>query len=168
MIALPVIHLGVVAAFAALLLFAAVEDGRRFIIPNTVSLGIAILYPAHVLTTATPVDWLGAVGVAGAALVIGMVLFARRLIGGGDAKLIAAVALWAGPQHFVPFFFVTTLTGAAISLALLAHRRWLRPVVATAGSAVGSGAGKPALDLPYGIAIAAGGVNLAVSFAIGG
>jgi hypothetical protein len=44
----------------------------------------------------------------------------------------------------------------------------LRPVVATAGSAAGSGGGKPVLDLPYGIAIAAGGVNLAVSFAIGG
>ena len=41
--------------------------------------------------------------------VIGLALFARKLIGGGDVKLIAAVSLWAGLEHFVWFVLVTSL-----------------------------------------------------------
>src|SRR3546814_2382715 len=48
-----------VLAFAALLTAAAVEDVRRLIIPNRIPLGIIILYPAYVLSTGAPVDWVG-------------------------------------------------------------------------------------------------------------
>jgi len=82
--------------FAVLLLISAAEDARRLIIPNRYCLAIALLYPAYVLSAPAPVDWPGAAAVAAGALAVGFVIFSFRAAGGGDVKLFAAVALWAG------------------------------------------------------------------------
>src|SRR3546814_4520782 len=87
-----------ILAFAALLAAAAVEDVRRLIIPNRIPLGIIILYPAYVLSTGAPVDWVGGSTLAAGALAIGIVLFAFRYAGGGDVKLFVAASLWAGDR----------------------------------------------------------------------
>ena len=71
-----------------------------------------------------PVAWLGALAVAAAVFVFGFVLFARQLIGGGDVKLIAAVSLWAGPEHLALFALVTSLAGGVLALGSLWYRRW--------------------------------------------
>jgi prepilin peptidase CpaA len=111
--------------------------------------------------------------------VIGLGLFARELIGGGDVKLIAALSLWAGPEQFVPFMLVTALAGGALSLLTLWYRRWGGLVDAhLAALGLVPAGGRPALPdapsqqsaacaatLPYGIAIAAGGIAIIIELA---
>lgn len=160
----PALDLVAVLAFTGLLAAAALADARRLVIPNGFTFAIAGLYPVHVLA-AQVTDWPAALVVGMGLLAVGFTLFYCRFIGGGDAKLVAAVGLWAGPGHVLPFLFVTSMAGAAIGLAMLAHRRWRRvAVAATAGGATP----KEELSLPYGAAIAAGGLQVALSLALGG
>jgi prepilin peptidase CpaA len=166
--------------FLTMLGLAAFTDLRERRIPNRLTAGLALLYPVYVALSPTPVDWPAALGLAGAVFLIGLVLFARQLIGGGDVKLLAAVSLWAGPEHFVLFLLLTTLTGGALGLLTLWDQRW-GGVVGTHLAALGLAATATAraappetslplaphspdlaATLPYGIAIAAGGVAVAI------
>jgi len=165
--------------FAVLLLISAAEDARRLIIPNRYCLAIALLYPAYVLSAPAPVDWPGAAAVAAGALAVGFVIFSFRAAGGGDVKLFAAVALWAGPSLFPNFLLVTSLIGAGIALVVLARRRLagvfaalprlsagLPPSAAAVAARVEAQAGTP--QIPYGVAIAAGGLHLAATLFLKG
>jgi prepilin peptidase CpaA len=213
-----------ILAVAALLVAAAVEDVRRLIIPNRIPLGIIILYPAYVLSTGAPVDWVGGSTLAAGALAIGIALFAFRYAGGGDVKLFVAASLWAGPALFPSFLLVTSLVGAAMAAGMLAHRRLTRPASAPvpaaaqsaerpalreqfpamatnamaalaqrrllgsaiflvraafrradaemgamrAGTEAPSARSAPQRELPYGVAIAAGGIQVVVNLLVGG
>ena len=75
----------------------------------------------------------------------GALLFRFGLFGGGDAKLLAAGALWIGAGSALPFLAGTALTGGALALGFLV---WV--------GVAGRGRARP--SLPYGVAIAAGGV----------
>jgi prepilin peptidase CpaA len=91
----------------------------------------------------------GAAADIAAALVIfaiGALMFHFNLVGGGDVKLFAAGALWIGAGGVWPFLFVTALAGGALSLVYSAR------FVATAGPR------RRPIALPYGVAIAAGGI----------
>ena len=127
------------------------------------------------LVSPTPVAWLAAFGLAAVVFVVGLGLFARELIGGGDVKLLAALSLWAGPEQFVWFMLVTTLAGGVLSLISLWYRRWgglvemylaMLGLVPASGRAAVSPDGSTAsisdrsTTLPYGVAIAAGGIAI--------
>ena len=94
--------------------------------------------------------------VGAAALVLGFTLFAFGLFGGGDAKLLAAISLWIGPDFYLHFIFFTALAGGLLALAVMIARRFPLPVawvsqdwvarLHTAGSGI-----------PYGVALSAGG-----------
>jgi prepilin signal peptidase PulO-like enzyme (type II secretory pathway) len=103
-------HLSIVG-FLGILAAAALSDVRNLTIPNRYCVAIALLYPAYLLSAGQPVDWLGALVVAGSMLAAGFVLFALRALGGGDAKLLAAVSLWAGPGLLPEFAILTALSG---------------------------------------------------------
>jgi len=147
--------------FVGLLAWAAVSDFRRYLIPNSISLSVAVLYPAHVLASPLAVDWQGAVVVAGAALATGFVLFALRYAGGGDVKLLAATALWAGPEKIVAFLLLTTIAGGVLAMIAGNHLRFLRPWPDGAAAPDEAAAVKLHGSVPYGIAIAIGGFWLA-------
>jgi len=145
--------------FAALSIWAAICDLRRFVIPNRACLGIVALYPAYILLSPFPLDWAGALLVGAVVLAVGFGAFSLRLIGGGDAKLLAAGALWAGPDLLAPYIFITALAGGALALIAMAPWRALLPVVL-----INLGAEARvvrAAALPYGIAIATGGLFVA-------
>jgi Flp pilus assembly protein protease CpaA len=165
-----------------LLVLAALTDLRERRIPNWLTASTAALYPVYLVLSPVPTGWLGALGLALLIGVIGLALFARQLIGGGDVKLIAAISLWAGLEHFAVFALVTTLTGGAMALATLWLQRW-NPLIQAhlAGFGVAAGgrhesatradppsAGEPGsarpvpATLPYGIAIAVGGVAVVI------
>jgi prepilin peptidase CpaA len=169
------------AGLVALLALATLIDLRERRIPNWLTGGVAALYPLYVLANPMPIAWLGALAVAAATFMFGFVLFARQLIGGGDVKLIAAVSLWTGLEHFALFALVTSLAGGVLALGSLWYRRWhgvidahvaalgwnLAPAgtrhAANAASetnhSIASASIEPApLTLPYGVAIAAGGL----------
>jgi len=154
------VHILVLLAFAALLVWAASEDMRRLIIPNWISLAIAGLYPLHVLTGPADVAWLSAAGLAALTLIIGFALFSANLMGGGDVKLMAAVALWAGPAGFPLLITVTALAGGVVAGVLLVYRWGLTVRNRKSGARAGV--------MPYGVAIAAGGLVVAYSLCKGG
>jgi prepilin peptidase CpaA len=154
---LAVLHIPALLAFAAVLVWAAIGDMRRLIIPNWISVAIAGLFVLHVVTSPVSVNVLGGVAVGAAPLAAGFGLFACTLIGGGDVKLMSAVALWAGPMRILDFLFVTAIIGGFIAGGLLLRHRHLAPVDGVPGAVAST-------EVPYGVAISVGGMF--VAFAI--
>ncbi|MBT6095451.1 MAG: pilus assembly protein CpaA [Rhodospirillaceae bacterium] len=131
-----------------LLIWAAWQDLTRLKIPNTISLAVLGLFPLYAWTVPGEFPWLLAGLIAAVLLVLGIIAFSRGLIGGGDVKLLAATALWAGPAQVLDFLFITAIAGGVLGLLALASARM-------AGIGIGAlGDGK----LPYGVAIAVGGI----------
>lgn len=150
-----------VAAFAALLVAAAVSDLRSYRIPNLVVLAILLLYPVHVVVSPLPVDWLVGLAVFAVSLAVGFALFATRIFGAGDAKLIAATMLWAGPVLAPPALLICALSGGVIALVMLSPVRF---VIAGALSSMGRESLSEAVlakHMPYGVPIALGGLFIA-------
>jgi len=153
----PSIDTFVIALFLGLLVLAAISDVAQYRIPNRINLAIAALYPAHVLAAPHSIDWIGGLIVAASMLVLGAVLFVLRVMGGGDVKMIAATALWAGPLGITDFIFVTALAGGLIGITKLAP---VRAGLALAFARFNGAAGEQAHHrkvIPYGLAIALGG-----------
>jgi prepilin peptidase CpaA len=113
-----------ILCFAALAFSAAVNDILTYRIPNRICVALVILYPAYVIASPQPVDWLLAIGLASATLALGFAFFSARICGAGDAKLFAVMALWSGPQFFLPFMFITMLTGGVIALFIWLQLRF--------------------------------------------
>ena len=147
--------------FAGLLVWAAWSDLRSYVIPNRICLAIAALYPAHVLALGSFAPVPGAFAAAAATFAAGFALFAFRVAGGGDVKLMTAVALWAGPTQIVGFLFMTALAGGLLA-ALLAARAWRHEAEANPDGSVGLRLWAiRGTRVPYGAAIAIGGLYIA-------
>lgn len=143
-------------AFAGLLIYAACSDMARLIIPNWVSIALAAIYPAAALVAGAPLIDIGlhllfGVGV----LAVGFVLFQFNVLGGGDAKLLAAAAIWTGLGAIIPFLVWTAVAGGVLALALLTARQ-LMP--AGAYPAFVDHLLKKQNGIPYGVAIMVGGL----------
>jgi prepilin peptidase CpaA len=147
-----------------LLAWAVVTDVRERRIPNLVPAGIAVLWLAQVmLIEGSPPSWQALLGVVA---VGGVVVAAWRLgwLGGGDVKLLGALALWAADSALLSFLLLTGLLGGC--LALLWSR--LAPVSAVLPWGLsrlvqgpqGQDAVAPKPTLPYGLAIALAGAWL--------
>lgn len=147
----------VVLLFPALVLTAAASDALTFRIPNWISLALLASFPLAALAIGAPLATLGLnLAVGAAALVIGMILWSLRWIGGGDAKLFATAALWMGWPGALNFTVGTTLAGGALALAVLSVRSpMMRPVVLLGPRWVVRLADS-ANGIPYGVAIALG------------
>jgi prepilin peptidase CpaA len=86
------------------------------------------------------------------ALLVGMALFAGRVIGAGDAKFYAAIAAWLPLEHGLVLLSAVSLSGLAVLAAWFPARRRV-------ASAIGSAANADDFKkVPYGIAIALGGL----------
>ncbi len=131
-------------------------DVKALKIPNEICLSILLLYPAHVLTGGNAGAWLPAIGLALAVFVAGFVPFGLGWMGGGDVKLMAVTALWAGPALIADFVLSTALIGGVCALVMLAPSRF---VLARAFETVGAGRLRDAVlgrSIPYAVAIAIG------------
>jgi len=148
---------GMLGVFALLVVFASVKDLVSYTIPNWVSLALALAFaPAALLCGVGAMPMLETVGLGLAMLIAGMVMFALKWMGGGDAKLMAATSLWLGLPGLAPFLIFTALAGGALALGLLALRSaWVRPLAAT-GPAWIERLARPGAAAPYGVAIAVG------------
>lgn len=167
-----------VVAFAGLLLHAAVQDFRHYIISNRTVMGVIALFalflvaqlllpePARLL--AAPVEHLWKALILALVVFAGAAgLFAAGVMGGGDVKLLGAVTLWAGPQWTAPFLLLTALAGGLVTLVVLLHA-FTRPVGA---AAVPANSTSPNLNplrtrmqnvkVPYGLGISGGGLMIA-------
>jgi prepilin peptidase CpaA len=146
-----------IAPFAILVVIAAIRDLTTFTIPNWISLALAGAFVPAALAVGAPLPAIGVSALVGAVmLVVGIVMFALRWIGGGDAKLMAAASMWLGLPGLAPFVMFTGLAGGGLALTLLAARSsWLRPFAATGPTWVDRLA-TPGGATPYGVAIAIG------------
>jgi prepilin peptidase CpaA len=141
--------------FPAMMAFAASSDLLTMTISNRVSLILVVGFVAlAAIGGVSAADVLSHLAAGCVVLVAAFSLFARGVIGGGDAKLAAATALWLGFDHLLPYLVYASLIGGALSVALI----WFRMAPLPAWLARHEWAqrlhGKDA-GVPYGIALAA-------------
>ena len=148
----------VLTIFPMLVVLAGVSDFLTLKIPNWVNGLIAVAMLPFALFQQMPMEVFAWHMVAGIVMLIaGFILFAFGYIGGGDAKMLAACGLWVGWDQLVAFSLITALAGGALAIIMkfwqmfnIEHEvrdvSWLKNVF------------RAELQLPYGVAIAAGGM----------
>jgi prepilin peptidase CpaA len=141
--------------FPAMMAFAASSDLFTMTISNRVTLLLVAGFVVLAAVSGMPVeDALWHVGAALVVLCVTFVFFARRWIGGGDAKLAAATALWLGFDHLMPYLLYASIFGGVLTLAMIrfrlmplpqafADQEWVKRLHRLDGG------------VPYGIALAA-------------
>lgn len=112
---------GMVFGVGALLIWAAVSDYRTMLIPNWIPLSILGLFAAYQITqgmmdlSSTAVPLVPSLIAGGVTLVVFTILFALNWVGGGDVKLISAMAFWAG--NFIgEFIIIMALVGGLVAV----------------------------------------------------
>ncbi len=137
-----------VGVLALLLVIAAVIDVRTFTISNRLNLGVALLAPLFWWSVGMPLwpDVAIQIGLAAAVFGLFALAFYAGMMGGGDVKLAAALALWFSPLTTARFLVFMSIAGGVLTLVVLArHRMQKKP-------------GRP--RVPYGVAIAIGGLAI--------
>jgi prepilin peptidase CpaA len=133
---------------AAVLVAAAVIDVRTFTISNRLNAAVAVSAPLYWMSVSLA-PWPGMAIQLAAGLTVFTLLagaFFAGMMGGGDVKLAAALALWFPPAGTVKFLVLMSIAGGVLTLLVLgAHRLRRRE-------------GRP--EIPYGVAIAFGGLAI--------
>jgi prepilin peptidase CpaA len=149
-------EIAILSVFPAAVAFAGAMDLFTMTIPNRISLalvaGFFVLAP---LAGMGPHDMAYHVGAGLLVLAIGVLLFIPGWIGGGDAKLTAAVALWLGFDNLIGYLFVVALAGGVLTILFLKVRASPLPFwVCTQPWALRLHDRRT--GIPYGVALAAG------------
>jgi prepilin peptidase CpaA len=143
------------ALFPAMMAFAASSDFLTLTISNRVSLILVGGFVAlAVIGGVSLADVLSHLAAGCVVLVAAFSLFARGIIGGGDAKLAAATALWLGFDHLLPYLLYASLLGGVLSVGLIWFRMAPLPDWLARHDWAQRLHGKDA-GVPYGIALAA-------------
>lgn len=140
----PILYL-LWAGLAIALLIAAITDIRTREISNKLNLGIAL---------AAPLAWLAAgmapwpdmaiqLGIAVAVFAVFVGCFAFGMMGGGDVKLLGALALWLPWTHLTRMLLIMAIAGGILTLLMMIGKKI-------------QNSSQP-LEVPYGVAIAIGG-----------
>lgn len=137
---------------AVALLTAAFTDLKSRRIANWLNLGVALGAPLFWLASGLAVwpDMAMQLGVAVATFMVLSVLFALKAMGGGDVKLLTALALWIAPAHFLKLLVVMALVGGVLTLFFGGWHVIRRQ--------------RDKIAIPYGVAIAAAGLWVIASF----
>ena len=132
-------------ALLGLLLVAAIGDLRTREIPNWLNGAIALLAVPYWFSVGMPVwpDMLIQVGIGLAIFFLFALLFHLGAMGGGDVKILAALALWLPLGALVNLLLIMSIAGGALTLAMLVRHRLKKS--------------QTQLEIPYGVAIAFGG-----------
>jgi prepilin peptidase CpaA len=142
-------------ALALALAVAAATDIAARIIPNRLNLAIALTAPlawwAQGMTLWPDIGLQLAIALA--VFVPFVIMFNFGAIGGGDVKLIGALALWIAPRSVLPFLWAMALVGGVLAGAMLVHSRMRRRALVAGETAEM----QPAPEVPYGVAIAIAG-----------
>ena len=134
------------AALALMMLAAAISDLRTRTIANGLNAAIALLaVPYWFASGLSPwPDMALQLGFACIVFAVFVGLFMVGGMGGGDVKMIGAVALWVPPSLLLPMLMVMAIGGGVLSAVMLAHKYWTKKTEAP--------------EVPYGIAIAVAGL----------
>lgn len=163
------IEIAAAAATAILLIAAGGSDIARYRIPNVIVYAIVV---AFVIGAAFNFAWpaLGWSLLAGVGMfLLGAGLFALGLFGGGDVKLIAAMALWTGLADLPRFLLIMSAAGGLLGVVWMIRRRRQQLAMASdapaslAPSASSQSRPKIPNRIPYGVAIALAGLDFFVT-----
>jgi prepilin peptidase CpaA len=114
--------------FPALMAYAAFSDLLTMRITNKLVLLVVVAFFPLALLSGMPIDQIGIHALtAVVVLLLAFSFFALGWIGGGDAKLIAATALWFGYPGAIAYLIYASLLGGTLTLALLGVRRFPLP-----------------------------------------
>jgi prepilin peptidase CpaA len=140
------ISYGLLIALAIALVFAAFTDMKRRQIDNWLNAAIALGAPLFWWSSGLSLwpEVAIQLGVALAAFAVFAGLFALKMMGGGDVKLLTVLALWVSPAHFLQLLLVMALAGGALTIIMAAWHIMRRE--------------RDKLKIPYGVAIAFGGL----------
>lgn len=148
-------EVALLVVFPLLMAYAGASDLLTMTIPNRLSIALVATFAVMVLLGAlSPEAALMHVAAGACVLAATFAMFALGWIGGGDAKLAAATALWLGFGVLPDYLFVASLAGGLLTLSVILLRRTPVPLFAERWTwlsrlqAKGSG-------VPYGIALAA-------------
>jgi prepilin peptidase CpaA len=136
-----IFRLALIGALGALLIAAAITDLRSRIISNRLNLAVAALAPLWWLASGLDL-WPGiAVQLLVGAIVftIFAALFAFGMMGGGDVKLLGALALWFPWQAVLSLIVLMAMLGGLVTIVTVIHHRMTKRL------------GQP--EIPYGVAI---------------
>lgn len=135
---------------ALLLVVAAVIDVRTFTISNRLNLAVALMAPLYWWSAHLPLwpDVGLQVAIAAGVFALLAVAFYAGMMGGGDVKLAAALALWFSPLSTLRFLVFMSIAGGLLTLIVVGLHRMRKK------------AGKP--EVPYGVAIAVGGLIILI------
>jgi prepilin peptidase CpaA len=144
-----------------LLAVIAYGDVRTRRIPNVLVCAITVLGLFRMTVAGDVIAATHSIEASGAVLAVGFIAFWRGVVGGGDAKLLTAMALLVGSRDLLGFLFVMSMCGGALALMILARDR-LRPSRQEDTEFAASGGERVATSMrstvPYGVAIAAAGI----------
>lgn len=149
------IEIAALIVFPALMAYAAASDLVTMTIPNKISLALLVAFAAFAACGGFAWDAI-LLHVAAALLVLSVcfAMFALGWMGGGDAKLAAATALWLGFGTLMEYLLIAALAGGVLTLAILSLRGLPLPSFAERWGWL-SRLHDRASGVPYGIALAA-------------
>lgn len=141
-----------IAVLVLTLLYSAITDASRMKISNRLSLTVLVCF-----AVATPIAW-ESWAVFGEHMLVGLTYFVLGIVlwsvggfGGGDAKIMAATALFFTFGEAFQYALYTTLYGGALALFVLIGRQFVPPQIATNGLVYSLF--NEAKKIPYGIAL---------------
>ena len=148
-----VLHLATLFVAAALFAAAALSDVRSYRIPNHLCAALLLLFPVFAATAPYAVAWHQNIFVFSLVSAAGFAAFWRGLVGAGDVKLLSVASLWAGPQWIAVLLAVMALAGGVESFVVGVAAFLKR-------SKNGCTLSFKKIKIPYGVAIATGGVTM--------
>jgi prepilin peptidase CpaA len=114
--------------FVAIGILAAASDVASYKIPNAAVITLGLLFFAAAAFHPAQTRWLDHLGAGGLALVVGIAFYMFKQMGAGDAKLLAACALWSGFSAIVMLMFCIACA-SLVQLAAIMWLRWLTPLM---------------------------------------
>jgi prepilin peptidase CpaA len=172
-LALTAFHIAIMVIAGVIFIAAALNDAWSYRIPNYLCGLLLALFPLFVLTAPRELEWHQHLAVFALVAVSGFAMFLGNLAGAGDVKLLSVASLWAGPHFIAVLLVVTAIAGGveSIIMAIITYRRHLKGATAELKDeamldAVGQegGVGRKVslakIPIPYGIAIATGGLAM--------
>ncbi len=112
--------------FLALMAAAALFDACKFIIPNTIPIVLSLVFLVAALIWRDHVPIFEHIGAGLLVFCIGAIAFRFGVLGGGDIKLLTAVAFWVGWDLLAIYLLVVAIFGGGLTLFLLALRYLIR------------------------------------------
>ena len=145
--------------FVLAMMTAIITDLTSMTIRNRVSIGLTLGFVLFAPLLGLPLsDYAWHLAVGSITLIITFVLFCLRAMGGGDAKLIAATALWLGPNiSLMDYIVMVSILGGALTLTIILYRMIPRPLLTNRYAFMETLARKD-VGIPYGIALGAAGL----------